>query len=170
MSDIPSCLSCGGLVVSITLVGCDVILSLLRPFTARSFGSKSVRAWYWSLSEASEQGPCPSGPSKVVLLSQSGHILMCIPLSDPCSHPCSMHVNALLLMLRIAQGQQAQARYPQTLPAHLATVLYSLSMDLLWCSLLFVLSHLFFGDQTRISLIWLTLGCWVWLHTNFSTW
>ncbi|KAJ0152229.1 hypothetical protein HZ326_5300 [Fusarium oxysporum f. sp. albedinis] len=41
MLDIPSCLSCGGLVVSITLVGCDVILSLLRPFTARSFGSKS---------------------------------------------------------------------------------------------------------------------------------
>lgn len=29
-----------------------------------------------------------------------------------------MHVNALLLMLRMAQGQQAQARYPQTLPAH----------------------------------------------------
>ncbi|KAH7248864.1 uncharacterized protein BKA55DRAFT_388522 [Fusarium redolens] len=40
MSDIRSCLSCGGLVVSITLVGCNVILSLLRPFTARSSGSK----------------------------------------------------------------------------------------------------------------------------------
>jgi hypothetical protein len=29
-----------------------------------------------------------------------------------------MHVNALLLMLWIARGQQAQARYPQTPPTH----------------------------------------------------